>query len=181
MAIARHTEVVHVSAHHGGEVGALLRDGCVHALPKDGFHFLQLRLSLLSYRLPEQREPTFPVDRARMRESQKVEGLGSALSSPAPVVYGKPAELHQASFTRVQSQAELREAFAQFVQKLLGLITILESNNEVVSKPHDDNIALSLLRSPPLNPQIEHVVKVDVGQERADTTALHRTLIAPGP
>jgi hypothetical protein len=60
-------------------------------------------------------------------------------------------------------------------QKPFGLVSMLESYNEVVTVAHDDYFALGLLLSPLLNPQVEYVMKVDIGQNGTDTAALNRT------
>src|SRR2546421_7809192 len=52
---------------------------------------------------------------------------------------------------------------------------MLESGNEVIGKPDDDHVALGLSLSPLLDPQVQHVVKIDIGQQRRDTPALNRT------
>src|SRR6516225_5303691 len=52
---------------------------------------------------------------------------------------------------------------------------MLESDDKVVGKPHDDHIAPGLPPSPAVYPKIEHVVKIDVGQQRRN----HRPLARP--
>ena len=54
---------------------------------------------------------------------------------------------------------------------------MLKAQDEVVSEADDDHVAARLL-PPSLDPEVEHVVKVDVGQERADAPALNRTHLA---
>jgi hypothetical protein len=52
---------------------------------------------------------------------------------------------------------------------------VLKANNKVVGIPHNDHIALGLVLSPAVGPQVEHVVHVDVGEQRRN----HRTLSRP--
>jgi len=68
-------------------------------------------------------------------------------------------------------------------QKPFGLVTMLESHNEVIAIAHDDYLALCLLLPPLLNPQVEYIVKVDIGQKWTDTATLNRThfLLYPLP
>src|ERR1700745_194474 len=58
---------------------------------------------------------------------------------------------------------------------------MLESCNKVIGKPHDQYIALGLCLSPLLDPQIQHVVKIDVGYQRRYTAALNRTDLTAHP
>src|SRR4051794_36356767 len=46
------------------------------------------------------------------------------------------------------------------------------SHDEVVGIAHDEHIARGLALSPACGPKVEHVVKIDIGEERRD----HRTL-----
>jgi hypothetical protein len=52
---------------------------------------------------------------------------------------------------------------------------MLESYNEVVAVAHNDYFPLGLLLSPLLNPQVEYIVKVDIGQKWTDTATLNPT------
>ena len=56
---------------------------------------------------------------------------------------------------------------------------ILKSHHDVVRKPHDDHVAVRSLPSPRLDPQVEHVVEVDVRQQRRGTAALRRPFLHP--
>ena len=74
----------------------------------------------------------------------------------------------------MQRQPELREPLAQFGEELLGVLSMLESHDEVIGEAHDDDVAVRLPLPPSLDPEVEDVVQVDVGQERTDAPALHR-------
>src|SRR5213593_3873865 len=134
------------------------------ACSKDGFHLLQFRQQSPSHRLPQDREPSPPRLRTTMCEAEEIERLRLALSTPFPIPVRKPAELDQACLFGVQFQPKPRETFAQFSQESLGISSMLEPHDKVVSVPHDDHVALRLLLSPSVGPEVEHVVKVDVGQ-----------------
>src|SRR5207249_5639608 len=51
--------------------------------------------------------------------------------------------------------------------------------HDVISKSHDDHIAVCPLLTPRLDPQIEYVMKIDVGQKRRSTSALGRPFLRP--
>src|SRR5207249_2072156 len=98
-------------------------------------------------------------------------------TTPGSVLRRIAAELDQAGLVGMQFQSELRETFSKIVEELLGFISMLKAQDEVVSKTDDDHVAARRL-SPSLDPEVEHVVKVDVSQQRADTSALNRTHLA---
>ncbi len=47
-------------------------------------------------------------------------------------------------------------------------------NHEVVGEAHDDHVTVRVLPSPLLGPQVEHIVQIDVRQQRRCTAALGR-------
>jgi len=81
------------------------------------------------------------------------------------VVGGEPPKLDQSRFVGVQNQSEPDEAFPKLVQEPFGLVAMLESHDEIIGITHDNDIARSELRPPLLNPQVEDVVQVHVGQQ----------------
>src|SRR6202521_623249 len=72
----------------------------------------------------------------------------------------------------MQFQVELPHAFREFRPEPLGVRFPLESNHNVVRKPHDDDIAVSSLSTPRLDPEVEYVMKIDVGQQWRCTATL---------
>src|SRR5687768_5754608 len=58
---------------------------------------------------------------------------------------------------------------------------MLESHNKVIREPHDDDIAVSLRLPPLLDPQVQYVVQVDIGQQRRDAAALNCTYLTHYP
>ena len=81
---------------------------------------------------------------AAMRKAGEVEGLPVAWTSPVPV--RMPAEPAEARLVGMQRQAEPREALAQLgkeasretARPYCGFLPMLESDDEIVSKAHDD-------------------------------------------
>src|SRR5437879_11705173 len=83
-----------------------------------------------------------------MREAEKVECLGLPFSTPLPVVDRKRTKFQQPRFLGMQFQVELPHSFREFRPELFGIRFALESNHDIVSESHDDNIAVRpLLRS----------------------------------
>ena len=88
----------------------------------------------------------------------------AGLPSPRvpPISLRIAAELDDPRFVGMQIQPELREALAQFCQKLLCLRTILKADDEVIRETDDDDIAVRPLLSPSLGPKVEHIMKIEV-------------------
>ena len=113
---------------------------------------------------------------ANVGEAQKIEGLRFAKPAPlAPV--RRLAKLDQASLLRMKRQRELLEPLAHRVPEAPGIDLVREANDYVVGIPHNHHSARGLAPSPALGPQIEHVVQVDVGEQRRNHRALPRSLL----
>ncbi len=173
-AIHGHTVVVEVTQQDRAQISPLFRDGRVHALPQFDFQFPQLGLPPLPHRLPQHREPPLPRLCATVREAQEVEGLRFAVATVSPISFRIAAELDDPRFVGMQFQAELRESLAQFRQEPLCLMTMLKSHDEIIGKADDDHVAVRLLLPPSLGPKVEHIVQIEVRQQRTDASALNR-------
>jgi hypothetical protein len=58
----------------------------------------------------------------------------------------------------------------------LCVIPVLEADDAVVGEAHDDHISVRLPPPPPVGPEIEDVVEVDVCEQRRDRCPLRRPL-----
>ena len=166
-AVHGHSVIADVSTHHRPQPLACVLDGSVHAQSQLGFHRVQLRLQPLTNRLPQNREasvaPLLPAD---MREAEKVERLRLPFSAPLPISRRVRSELQEPRFVRMQFELKLPKPLGKFRSKLFGIRFVLEPNHDVVRVPHDDHIAVRLLSTPCLNPQIERVMEIDIRQQR---------------
>src|SRR6266478_3931766 len=170
-----HSVVAKVSTHNRPQPLALLGDGFVHASLKLGFHLIQLRLQPLADRLPQHREPSIALLlHADVRKSEKVERLRFPFSTPLPLVDRIRTELEKSRFLRVQFQIELLHSLSEFRPELIGIRLAVKSNHDVVCKTHHDNVAVRPLLTPRLDPEVEYVMKINVGQQRRGTAALGR-------
>src|SRR5882672_6962841 len=114
-------------------------------------------------------------------KAEKVERLRLPFSTPLPLVDRMRTELQQPRFLGMQLQVELVHAFRKFRPKLIGIRLAVKSNHDVVRKAHHDDIAVGPLLTPRLDPQIEHVMEINVGQKRRGTAALGRPFLHPYP
>src|SRR6202795_5162995 len=157
-----HSVVARVSTYNRPQPLALFEDGFVHSSPKLGFHLIQLRLQPFPYRLPQHREPSIALLLyADMRKAEKVERLRLPFSTPLPLVDRVRTELQQPRFLGMQLQVELPHSLGEFHPKLLGIRFLLKAQHDIVRESHDDHVAMRSLLTPRLDPQIEHVMKID--------------------
>src|SRR5262249_17511804 len=123
------------------------------------------------------REVPFPSLATAMRKTQEVERLRFAVAAISSIVFRIAAELDDSRFVGMQLETKPRESLAQFRQKPLCFVSMLESRDKVIRKTHEDYLPARLLPSPSLNPEVENIVEIDVRQQRADTPALNRSYL----
>src|SRR6266853_4252186 len=153
-----------VSTHHRLQPLALVGDGFVHTTLKLGFHLVQLRLQSLAYRLPQHRKPSItPLLYANMCKAKKIKRLRLPFSTPLPAVDRIWTEFQKSRLLGMQFQVELPHSFGKFRPKLIGIRFAVEAHHDVVSESHDNEIAVRSFLTPRLGPQIEYVMKIDVG------------------
>src|SRR6266850_906921 len=175
-----HAVIPNVPPYHRLQPLALVGNGFVHASLKFGFHLVQLRLQSLADRLPQHRKPSIaPLLHADMRKAEEVEGLRFPFSTPLPLVDGIRTKLQKSRLFGMQFQIELPHSFGKFRPELIGIRFAVESHHDVIREAHDDNIAVCPLLTPRLDPQIEYVMKIDVGQKRRSTSTLGRPFFRP--
>src|ERR1700741_2645255 len=173
-----HPVIPEVSTHDRLQPLALFRDGFMHTTLKFGFYRVQFRLQSFADRLPQHRvHSVAPLLHADMREAEKVECLGLPFSTPLPVGDRKWTKFQQPRFLGVQFQVELPHSLREFRPELFSIRFALESNHDIVCESNDDDIAVRPLSTPRLDPQVEHVMKIDIGQKRRSTSALRRSFL----
>lgn len=173
--IVGHTEVPAMPSHHRTQVLALLWEGMVHAPSELDLDRLQFGSQAFGTGEPQHDELALPGLAAAMREAQEVEGLRFVLSLAASVVPGVAPELDQPRLVGVQLQPELAQPLCHRALEAHGVVAELEPGNPIVGVAHDDHVTPGIVPPPLLDPQVQRVVQVDVGQQRTDAAALHRT------
>ena len=147
--VSRYTVVLKVASHHRPQPLAGLARRRVHPHPKLLLNLQQLRAHPLPHRpATNHKAPALPVDLAYMREPQKVEGFRLTFPTASPVCYRPASELDQPRLVRMQLQPELRQPFPEFLQKPLGLASMLESQHEIIRVPHENYPAVRRLFPP---------------------------------
>ena len=89
---------------------------------------------------------------------------------------GEAPKLDQPRLALVQLQTKAREPLAKLGPEPLGLATILKAHHEVIREPRHDDIAASVPRTPLVDPQVEHVMEVNVREQRRNRRPLRRAL-----
>ena len=112
------------------------------------------------------KEPPTTVAFTDEGKAEKVEGLRFSEPTMSASVRRKAAELDQAGLVRIKRQRELLEPLAQIAPEAPGVRLVLEADDNVISITHEDHIARGLVPSPALGPEVEHVMQVDVGEQR---------------
>jgi hypothetical protein len=177
VAVRGHTVIADVPADHRAHPCADCRDGVVHAPSEVGFHRVQLRLQARTNRLPPHRETSVaPLRPADVREAEEVERLRLPESARPPVLGRIGAKFQQPCFLGMQLQVELPKPLGELCPESFGIRLDLESHHDVIGEAHDDDVAVCALLTPGLDPQVKHVVEIDVRQQRRCTAALRRPL-----
>src|SRR5262249_54094435 len=99
-------------------------------------------------------------------EAQELEGFRLSQPTLRASLRRMAAKLDQAGLVRVQRQRELFQPLVHRVPAAWGVTFMLETDDNVVGVPHDDHVARGLVPSPALGPEIEHVMQVDVREQR---------------
>ena len=173
--IHRYSIVMHMAKGNHAHIGAHLRDGLVHAPTKLGFDYPEFSLPSRAQRLSKHHEPSLARLGAAVSKSQEVESLGLALTSALPVFFRIFSRTQSGASFRMEFQPKAGQPFPKLAQKPLSVLSVLETNNKVIGKPHHHRIPSGFAASPLMNPKVQRVVQVDVGQPRTDTSALNRS------
>src|ERR1700680_2081822 len=110
-------------------------------------------------------------------KAKRVERLRLPCSSLLPVIDRKRTKFQKSRLLGMQLQVELPHSLGKFRPKLTCLRLRLKSQHDIIRKTHDDHVAVRAIPTPRSNSQVEHIVKIDVSQQRRSTYALGRTLL----
>src|SRR6266700_3611567 len=180
--VRRHTVITVVTCDYRAQPSTHLRHSIVQPLAQFRFDFLQLCAFPLTHGAPQHGEHPIPARLAtNVREAKKVECLRLPLLTPLSIRGCITAKLDHARFLGMQFQFELGEALRQFFMKPCGVRLVLKAHHEVISPADDNHVAFGFCLTPVLHPEVEHIVQIDVSQQRRGTTALWRSFITARP
>jgi len=112
---------------------------------------------------------------------QTVPADSALLTAPRKRTLPEGTELQKPRLLGMQLQVELVHSLLEFRPELIGIRFALEPKDGVISESHDDHIAVRSFPAPRSSPQIQHIVKIDVGQQGRNTTALGRPFFHTDP
>ncbi len=167
-AVARNRMVIEPSPHDRCQPASRFAQGTMHAFVQRSLNGNERRSHALGNAVSSDREPSMSSRLvAHVRKAEKVKRLGTPLSSSLSLLGRKAAELDQTSFLLVQLQAEFGKACSEHFQACRCLLAMLEAHHKVIRIADDDDVAPCVVFTPPLNPQVEHVVQEHICQAAA--------------
>jgi hypothetical protein len=116
-----------------------------------------------------------------MSKTEEIEGLRLALPQATTLGSGIGAKLDQARLVWMEGKTEAFETFPEVSKESFRLLLILESQDEVVSLAHDDNVTACVAASPLLCPQVQDIAKTHIGKQRRNHRPLRCTHRGLGP
>src|SRR5215218_1163186 len=174
-AVRWHRMISKVAADHLPQPAPLDGDRLMHTPPQRVLDPPQGRPHAVGTTLPLELEGApagSPADVGEPQEAERLRFAEPALGAPAR---REAAKRDQAGLVRMQRQRKLLQARAHRVPEALGIGLVLETDHDIIRVTDDHHVPAGLPPSPALGPEVEHVVQVDVGQERRD----HRSLPCP--
>ena len=136
--------------------------------PQFVLDFPQGRSHAVASRMPSKQEGSASRAPTDERESQTVEGLRFALPVTLPPFNRVTTELQQPGLVPMQFERELLKPDPHRIPEASRFGFVLEAHDQIVGVTHHDHVALRFASPPLLRPQIEHVVQVDVSQQRRE-------------
>lgn len=153
----------------------------MHTTPLLGSHRVQLPSQSLPVGPSLHDEAAIPASCTVVREAEKGKRLWPPVAARFTSFGGEGTEFDEARFVFMKHQAKRGEAFTKVGCHLLSIRLVLEAHHEIVSVAHDHDSPVRVPLPPLMDPQVEHVVQEDVGEQRTDARALRRTFDGVGP
>ena len=75
------------------------------------------------------------------------------------------AKLDKTGFVRMQRQRELFHSLPHIRQEASGFTFVLETDDDIIGKAHNDDSPPGMALAPPVCPEIEGVMEVDICQQ----------------
>ena len=164
--VARNRVVIEPSAHDRCQPACRVAQWTMHAFVQLSLNCNERHSHAFGNAVSSDREPPMSSRLvAHVREAEKVKRLGTPFASSLSLLGRIAAELDQTSFLLVQLQAEFGKACSEHFQAGRCLLATLETHHKVIRVADDDDVAPGVVFTPPLDPQVEHVVQEHICQE----------------
>src|SRR5437867_9878437 len=166
--VRRTSVVLIVASEYRVESPALLRDRIVSVALTPRRRPFEAPAQSLPHGPNMDREVPPPAPPTDMGKPEKVKGPRLRPRPRFPLRQRVAPKLQQPCLLGVERQPILLESLPQHCQHFLGILPILKTENEVVGVPDFTRLPAQPRLHHVLEPLVEHVVQVDVGQQRAD-------------
>jgi hypothetical protein len=137
----------------------------VHAVTQLLLYLSKLRSHAVAPSFALELESSAPGPTANEREPQ--EGKGLWLAKPLPLSPSRrlTAELQQSGLLPVKLEPELLEPRSHRIPEAPCIGFVLEAGHQIIGIAHEDHVAGGFSPSPLHSPEVEDVVKEDVGKQ----------------
>src|SRR5262249_36266458 len=130
-------------------------------------HSLQAPLQALSHRLDVDREASSAVSRRDMCEAEKVERLRRRSPRAPRCSHRRSAKLDEPGLLGMEREPLFGESLSQYFHHSFRILLVLKAQKEIVGETHEVRFASQARLHILLEPLIQHVVKIEVGQQGA--------------
>src|SRR6266852_3958175 len=122
-----------------------------------------------------------PASRLPQVMDEAKEGKGRRLlGRSASPLQQAAVEVQHCRLLRRDAQPEGGDSLLHLLPKPLSIAVVLEHSYKVVSKPREFGVASATLPEASFEPQVKHVVQIDVRQHRTDWATLRHPVIQSG-
>jgi hypothetical protein len=77
----------------------------------------------------------------------------------------------------MQRQSELFHSLPHICHEASGFTFVLKTYDNVIGVAHDDDLTTGKALSPSFCPEVEHIMEVDIGQQRRGNCPLRRACL----
>src|SRR3954451_8395052 len=162
--VGRHRVIGEIAGDDLLQPVPLFRDRLVHSSPQFLRDLLEFRRLAVPAGFPVDQEVAPARGAADEGETQESEGLRLAEAAPLAVARRIAAELDQPGLLRMERQRELLKPVAHHVEEPTGVGLVLETDDDIIRVSHNDHVAGGLPLSPAFGPEVERVVKINIGK-----------------
>jgi hypothetical protein len=162
--VSRNCMISVVAQHHRSQPFAGGTHRLVHPLAQLQLNPLETRSHSLGHGPPRHLELSVLASSTDVRQSQKIERFGWSLPSIFPTLFGKPAELNQPRFLRMQFQPKSSQPLRQCCTETFRIFPELKRKNHIIGIADNEHLTSRFL-SPLVRPEIQRIVQVDVRQQ----------------
>jgi len=149
----------------------------VHPLSQLKLYLLELGPHFLFLGLTFYREHSIaPLLSANMRKAQKIKCLRFFLALLPCIGNRIRTKFNNLGLIWMQRQRKRSESLCKLLSEGLSILSLLKTNDYIVSPSYYDHITPGLLLPPCLGPQIKDIMQIHIGQKRRGTSSLRSTL-----